>query len=55
MPMVTMRCPHCGAGVSKSMLFYKNGKSDHRSGTCNKCRKPIEWWGENNHAKIVKG
>lgn len=54
MPTVTMTCPHCGAAVRKTLLFNRSGKADHGSGTCNKCRKPIVWWGENNRPKIAK-
>lgn len=54
MPMMTMRCPHCGAAVNKSMLFDRSGKAAHGSGRCNKCRNPIVWWGENNRARIAK-
>lgn len=49
-----LKCPWCGTGLSKSVHVYSNGKGSGNSGLCNKCRKPIRWWVENNRAKIVK-
>ena len=54
MPTFNMICPHCRSAVSKSMIFDKSGKASRGSGICNKCHKPIMWWGENGRARIAK-
>lgn len=55
MPMENMICPHCGSVVRKAFNFNKDGRASRGSGICNKCHKPIVWWGENGRTKIAKG
>lgn len=54
MPTFSLICPHCGCEVRKSLIFDKKGHASRGSGICNKCRKPIAWWGENGRPKIAK-